>query len=168
MKFALIDKRIIIVIAFYLVLATVFLSLIDWGISTAIDKSKIISLNKQAEGGFVMQKSKYQSLKQQTETLKKETGLKQSLRYPSLQDLKQQATKHNLTLRNIEKGSQNLQNRSETIKYLTSFVGQMTSQVNFLKEIESNYLFEADGLVVKAADEKGEKIVMTISLLVSE
>ena len=44
----------------------------------------------------------------------------------------------------------------------------MTSQVSFLKEIESKFIFEADGLVVKAADEKGDRVVMSISLLVLE
>lgn len=162
------DKRIIFIIASQVVLALALVLLIDWGISETIEKSKVISLSQQSEGDLSTQQSRLLALHHQVGGLKKEIAIKASLRYPTLQDLKKQAVKHNLNLRNIEKGSQTTQKKADTIKYLTSFVGRMSSLVNYLKDVESQYLLDADGLSLKPADDKGETVVMTISLLVSE
>lgn len=162
------NKKLVTTLSIYLLLLVVLIVLSDWGIRTSIEKAKVVKLNSQATSDLSSEQLKYQKLIEEVSDLKKVVSAKEKLRYPTLKEIKNKASEFRLKLRQVEKGSQGSQNDPQKIKYLASFVGSMSSVVYFLRDIESAYLLETDGLVLKAADDKGENLVMTISLLVSE
>lgn len=162
------NKRLYFVFGSYLALTLILLELSDWSIKTTIEKGKIVSLSSQAKSDITAEQIEYQNLKTEVSILTDEVSALKELRYPTLQDLKEMASQYRLKLRQIERGSRSVTENQKGSKYQASFVGAITSQVLFLKELEIRYLVETNGIVIKPADEKGEKVSMTISMSISE
>lgn len=168
MKLTDINIKIILTLILSVILAVLLVIITDWGVSTAISKTRVVKLKNQAEADIFGQQTHYQELKIQVNELSQKIANLQQLNYPTLLDLKKSANSYQLELYNIEKGNQKSDKNSESISYSTTFLGKATSIVKFLRKLEIDFLLNIDQLTVRPTDETGKQIALTMLVYVSE
>lgn len=166
MKLTDINTKIILTLMLSSILAVLLVIITDWGVSTAISKTRLVKLKNQAEADTFSQQTHYQELKIQVNELSQKITNLQQLKYPTLIDLKKSANSYQLELYNIEKGNQKTDKQSESIFYTTTFLGKATSIVKFLRKLEIDFLLNIDQLIVRPTDETGEQVALTMLVYV--
>lgn len=168
MKLTDINTKIILTLMLSSILAVLLVIITDWGVSTAISKTRVVKLKNQAEADIFSQQSHYQELKVKVNELGQKIANLQQLKYPTLLDLKKSANSYQLELYNVEKGNQKTDKHSESISYSTTFLGKATSIVKFLRKLEIDFLVNIDRLTVRPTDETGEQVALTMLVYVSK
>ena len=168
MKLTDINIKIILTLMLSFILALFLVIITDWGVSTAISKTRVVKLKNQAEADISNQQRHYQELKVQVNELSQKIANLQQLKYPTLLDLKKSANSYQLELYNIEKGNQKTDKHSESISYTTTYLGKATSLVKFLRKLETDFLLNIDQLTLRPTDETGEQVALTMLVYVSK
>lgn len=168
MKLTDINIKVIFTLMLSIILTLFLVIITDWGVSTAISKTRVVKLKNQAEADIFSQQTHYQELKVRVKKLSQKITYLQQLKYPTLLDLKKSANSYQLELYNIEKGNQKSDKHSESISYTTTFLGKATSIVKFLRKLEINFLLNIDQLTVRPTDETGEQVALTMLVYVSK
>ncbi len=168
MKLTDINIKIILTLMFSIILTLFLVIITDWGVSTAISKTRVVKLKNQAEADFSSQQTDYQELKVRVNELSQKIANLQQLKYPTLLDLKKSANSYQLKLYNIEKGNQKSDKHSESISYTTTYLGKATSLVKFIRKLETDFLLNIDQLTLRPTDETGEQVALTMLVYVSK
>lgn len=152
------------IVGLYLILAVVILFAADKALMTIFENVKTIQLSRHARTGMSTIDTEIADLTASVESSEMEVRLLSSREYPTLQDIERLQSRHHLRLLQTERVDRPSESRTDLIQYNATLVGSIGSIARFLKSFEDEYVVRLNQANLRAADDEGKSVALTISL----
>jgi hypothetical protein len=161
------------IILFFIIIPLVIVILLalisNTFISETIHNLSESNLNQQASSNLTTLYSEISELKTRHGALQKKATQATNLRYPTLQDIKDIASKSNAHLLRMERQT-NSSKKAQTDEQLYSLIstGDINNLLKFLKQLEDDFILETDAITLQRYNDDGSILALAISLTVRE
>ncbi|MEW6413257.1 MAG: hypothetical protein AB1483_12430 [Candidatus Zixiibacteriota bacterium] len=168
MRITISKSHVYILIAAYAIMSILLLIGIDFLSRRVIDDVRTVKLKSYSEAGLDRIISELESLSSDVDLVRAEVASSRNRFYPNLREFEELCRKHNLKLERAEKVNLSDQSSVSLSKYNTTVQGTVGAAVRFLRQLEAEYIFSSEHVLLYPVDNEGEVIAVSLSLLIQD